>query len=176
MNRSIKTVLIIIVAALAVFVAARMIMQRMHAPSAPAAGGAQDQVTGPGPFDGLGVRYDGHYRCERGSLRYLLRFFPEGRVVLVNGTKDVEATLPDFLIRETKGDPSIGLHNVMATVKGDSIFFVTKPLRGEISYRGKVTANDRVHFFRHSHITGADFDMEYTFVSDEERKSGQQPS
>jgi hypothetical protein len=176
MNRSIKTVLIIVVAALAVFVGAQVIMQRLNAPTGTVAGTAGDQVTGPGPFDGLGVRYDGHYRCERGSLRYLLRFFPEGRVVLVNGTKDVEATLPDFLIRETKGDPSIGLHNVMATVKEDSIFFVTKPMRGEISYRGKVTANDRVHFFRHSHITGADFDMEYLFISDEERKSGQQPS
>jgi len=176
MNSSIKTVLLVIVVVLALAVAALMVLKRTNAPKSDTVAKVETEYTGPSPFDGLGLRYDGHYRCERGSLRYLLRFFPEGRVVLVNGTKEVEETLPDFLIRDTKGNPSIGLHNVMATVKGDSIFFVTKPMRGEISYRGKATGPGRVRFFRHSHITGADFDMDYIFVSDEERKSGQQPS
>lgn len=175
MNRTIKTVLLLIIAILAVVVAVKKFMPAATAPSKDVKVEA-DVPAAPGPFDGLGLRYDGHYRCERGSLRYLMRFFPEGRVVMVGGTKDVEATLPDFLIRDTKGDPSIGLHNVMAEVRNDSIFMVTKPLRGEISYAGKVMNPTRVHFFRHSHITGADYDMDYDFVPDSARVSGQQPA
>lgn len=174
MARTLKTALLAIVALLAVFVAVRMLMHRGAASKPEGKEAAQEAYQGPGPFDGTGVRFDGHYLCERGNLRYLIRFFPEGRVVLVNGTKEVEATLPAFLIRETKGDPSIGLHNVMATARGDSIFFVTKPLRGEISYRGRVVAPSLVRFFRHSHITGVDSEMEYRFVQDS--ASAQQPS
>lgn len=176
MNNKLKTLMLALVAVLAVIVAGKKAFDLARADGPADVPSDLQAPVLPGPFDGLGIRFDGHYRCERGSLRYLIRFFPEGRVVLVNGTKDVEATLPDFLIPETKGNPNIGLHNVMASVKGDSIFFVTTAMRGEISYRGKATASDRVRFFRHSHITGADFDMEYLFVSDEERKSGQQAS
>lgn len=175
MTRTIKTALLALIAILAVVVAVKKFMPAVTAPAENRKVEAEEPAP-PGPFDGLGLRYDGHYRCERGSLRYLMRFFPEGRVVMVGGTKEVEATLPDFLIRDTKGDPSIGLHNVMAEVRGDSIFMVTRPLRGEITYRGKVMSPARVHFFRHSHITGADYDMDYDFVSDSARASGQQPS
>lgn len=171
MARTIKNILLLVAAALAAVIAVRMLLR--HAPPAAEQPPAPAEVPqAPGPFDGLGIRFDGHYLCERGSLRYLIRFFPEGRVVLINGAKEMEEELPKFLIRETKGDPAHGLHNVMATVRGDSIFFVTKPLRGEISYRGRAEGADRVHFIRHSHINGAVFDMEYRFVP----ASGQQPS
>lgn len=172
--RTLKTALLIIVALLAALVAVRALMKRDAARNLVTPEGAEVVPQGPGPFDGLGLRFDGHYRCERGNLRYLIRFFPEGRVVLVNGTKEVEATLPAFLIRETKGNPSIGLHNVMATVRNDSIFFVTRPLRGEISYSGRVVDPAQVRFFRHSHITGVESEMEYRFVPD--TASAQQPS
>ncbi len=119
-----------------------------------------------GPFAGLGLRYDGHYRDARGEVLYLIRFFPEGRAVLVNGIKDVEADLPKFLIRETQGNPSMGLYNVMVDVRKDSMFFVTRPEKGEISYRGKVADASLVRFHRHSHITGKDNEMEYIFYPD----------
>ena len=118
------------------------------------------------PFDGLGLRYDGYYRESRGDLRYAIRFFPEGRIVLANGTKQDEADLPKFLIRETQGNPAIGLYNVMPEVRGDSIFFTTRPEKGDISYRGKVMNGSLVRFHRHSHITGVSHDMEYIFYPD----------
>lgn len=176
MQNAIKTALLVVVALLAAAVAYFKFVRE----EAPAAQEAPKEdvakLEAPSPFDGLGLRYDGHYRCEHGGLRYLIRFFPEGNAVLVGGTKDVEKTLPDFLIRETKGDPSIGLHNVKPEVRGDSLFFVTHALRGENSYRGRVESSSSVHFFRHSHITGADFDLHYLFVSDADRLSGEQPS
>jgi len=176
MQNAIKTALLMVVALLAGTVAYFKFVGDKAPVVKNAPKDGEVRLDGPSPFDGLGLRYDGHYRCEHGGLRYLIRFFPEGRAVLVGGTKDVEATLPDFLIRETKGDPSIGLHNVMPEVRGDSMFFVTKALRGENSYRGRVESASSVHFFRHSHITGADFDLHYLFVSDASRVSGQQPS
>lgn len=164
--RSAKTILLVIIAVLALAVAYSTL--RHPGPEAPAP--PEEQAPNPlaeqGPFDGLGLRFDGHYLCERGNLRYLLRFFPEGRVVTVNGTKEVEDDLPKFLTRETQGNPTMGLYNVRADVRGDSIFFVTRPEKGEISYRGRVSSDSTVTFFRHSHITGKDFDFTYTFRSD----------
>lgn len=171
--RFLKTLLLVIVAALAVYVA----YGTLKRPAAPPPSAKEPGLVfeGPGPFDGLGLRFDGYYRFDRGSLRYLMRFFPEGRVVLVTGAKDVESTLPGFLTRDTQGNPSIGLHNVMADVRGDSIFFVTRPVRGEISYRGKAIGDSLVLFHRHSHITGEDLDMRLRFHPDD-AASGEQPS
>lgn len=166
MIRTVKILLLVFIAVLAVLLAYRML-------SKPAADGSGIQepsgeagFSGPSPFEGLGLRYDGHYRCDRGDLRYLMRFWPEGRVVLVNGTKQIESTLPAFLTRDTKGNPAMGLYNVMARVEGDSLYFVTRPEKGEISYRGRVESASRVHFHRYSHITGKHFDMDYLFVPD----------
>lgn len=176
MARTLKTVLLAIVAALAIYLAYGALKRSAAPAPANPAKGEEFVIEGPSPFEGLGLRYDGYYRFDRGSLRYLMRFFPEGRVVLVTGAKDVEHTLPDFLTRDTQGNPSIGLHNVMATVRGDSIFFMTRPVRGEISYRGKVMSGSRVFFHRHSHITGEDLDMDLLFYPDKGAASGQQPS
>lgn len=126
------------------------------------------------PFANLGLRYDGYYLESRGDLRYAIRFFPEGRVVLANGNKQGEADLPKFLIRETQGNPSIGLYNVMPEVRGDSIYFVTRPEKGEISYRGKVMNGSLVRFHRHSHITGVSHAMEYIFYPDSAQASTEQ--
>lgn len=130
-----------------------------------------------GPFAGLGLRTDGYYRDARGEVLYLIRFFPEGRAVLINGTKDVEADLPKYLLRETQGNPAMGLYNVKVDVRADSMFFMTRPEKGEISYRGKVMNASMVRFHRHSHITGKDQNMEYIFYPDPAViTSGSQPT
>ena len=119
-----------------------------------------------GPFQDLPLRYDGYYRNDVGQVIYLIRFFPEGRVVLINGTKEVEAELPKFLVRETHDNPGMGLYNVMVDVRGDSLFFMTRPEKGEISYSGSVVDGSLVRFLRHSHITGSKQVMEYIFYPD----------
>ncbi len=128
--------------------------------------GKSEEVTPQGPFAGLGLRYDGYYRDSRGQVIYLIRFFPEGRAVLINGTKEVEQDLPKFLVRETQGNPSMGLYNVQVAVQGDSLHFMTRPEKGEISYRGKVMNASLVRFHRYSHINGSSHDMEYIFYPD----------
>jgi hypothetical protein len=167
MERTLKTILIVIIIALAALVAARKFL--FHAGGAATEDPVAEEQQ-PGPFDGMGIRFDGHYRHEVGQLRYLMRFFPEGRVVTINGTKDVDATLHQFLRRDTEGNQSMGLHNVLAQVRGDSIFFITRPMKGEISHRGRVTSDSTVRFLRHSHITGKDFDFTFVFRSDERMK------
>ncbi len=89
-------------------------------------------------------------------------------VVTINGAKQMEGTLHEFLQRDTQGNPDMGLHNTMAQVRGDSIFFTTRPRRGEISHRGKVMGDGTVRFIRHSHINGKDLDFTFTFMTDAE--------
>ena len=167
MNRSIKILLLVVIATLACCLAWQNLKDPAKRNATITSSSTETPPEDlPGPFTGLGLRFDGHYRYDIGDVRYLVRFFPEGRVVLINGTKEVENTLADFLTRETKGNPSMGLYNVMADVRGDSIFFLTRPEKGEISYRGKVQDASTVHFIRHSHITGKVFDFEYLFHPD----------
>ncbi|MBK8500561.1 MAG: hypothetical protein IPL52_17505 [Flavobacteriales bacterium] len=134
------------------------------APSAAQPSAMQPSVTG--PFAGLGIRYDGYYRDSRGEVIYLIRFFPEGRAVLINGTRDIEKDLPLFLTREIQSAPAQGLYNIKVDIRNDSLFFTTRPERGEISYRGKVMSGSTVRFHRHSHINGNDRLMEYIFYPD----------
>ena len=119
-----------------------------------------------GAFKGLPLHYDGYYRYDVGEVIYLIRFFPEGRAVLINGTKDVEADLPKFLVRDTQGNPGMGLYNVMPEVRGDSLFFTTHPEKGEIDYSGNVVDGSLVRLYRYSHITGSKQSMEYIFYPD----------
>ncbi len=132
--------------------------------SAPQA--TQEEFHPNSPFKDLPLRYDGHYREQIDNLLYLIRFFPEGIAVLVNGTSEVEAQLPPMLRRDALGDPNMGYYNVPVTVEGDSIFFITRPERGELSYRGMAPDSSRVVFLRHSHITGVRNLKEYLFVPD----------
>lgn len=171
MARTVKNILLALIALLAVLVAYRVITapKNVEDPVLPAPPEKTPEFEGPGPFDDIGVRFDGHYRCERGSLRYLLRFYPEGRVVLITGTQEVESTLPKFLTRDTQGNTRMGLHNVMATTRNDSIFFVTHPDRGDIEYKGAITGEGMMRFLRHSHINGTDVVLNYLFRSDAEQ-------
>jgi hypothetical protein len=128
-----------------------------------------DQLTPPAPVDafkGLGIRYDGYYMEQPEGLVYLIRFFPEGNVVLINGTSDVADELPSYLVPDAKGDPAMGWYNVPVSIREDSIFFKTYPVKGEISYRGNVPATSMVRLLRHSHINGHRAVKEYIFQPD----------
>ncbi|TXI78844.1 MAG: hypothetical protein E6Q44_10325 [Flavobacteriales bacterium] len=164
MNNTIKTILIGIIAALAIALVGKSLLS----PDGPIpAGSDQPSTTSTdGPLVGSGLRFDGHYRYTVGNLIYLLRFFPEGRVVTVNGTQEVEKDLPAYLVRETRGNPGLGLHNVPVDLVGDSLVFITHPEKGEIEYRGVVVSGSMVRFLRHSHITGTRQLMEYVFQPD----------
>lgn len=161
MNSSIKNILVAIIAVLAIALIAKSLL----GPKAPAAD-TPTALTTKGALEGTGLRFDGYYVHRVGDLFYLIRFFPEGRVVTVNGTKEVQKDLPAYLVRETRGNPGLGLHNVPVTVKDDSLLFVTRPEKGEIEYRGAVVSGSMVRFIRHSHITGTRQLMEYIFHLD----------
>ena len=162
MNNTIKYILVGVIAILSL----ALITDRFLHPSN---GSNTKHITPDGsvsPFDGLALRFDGYYRNQIGDLLYLIRFFPEGRIVTVNGTTEVEKDLPRYLVRETQGNPTLGLHNVPVTVVGDSLIFITHPEKGEIEYRGGVASSSMVRFVRHSHITGTRQLMEYVFYPD----------
>jgi hypothetical protein len=158
---TLKTLLLAIIAvALVALVVARFNQAPVTTTARPM---AED---GPSPFEGLPIRYDGYYREQRNEAVYLMRFFPEGRIVMINGTADVDSILPGFLVRGTKGDPAMGLYNVMPRVVGDSIFFTTRPEKGEIDYAGAMVNNELARFKRYSHINGDRQLKEYRFQPD----------
>ncbi len=118
------------------------------------------------PFQGLGIRHDGHYKNEDRGVVYLIRFFDNGNAVLINGRSDVAEGLSQYLVKDALGDPAIGWYNVPVTVKEDSIFFKTYPTKGEIEYRGNVPSTSTVRLLRHSHITGTQEIKDYIFQPD----------
>lgn len=99
-------------------------------------------------------RYDGHYEEDLGDVVYFMRFFPDGRAVLINGTKNVADTLPSFLRADAPGDPTMGWYNVPVRREGDSLFLTTRAEKGELDYRGAVVNDTTVRFERYSHING----------------------
>jgi hypothetical protein len=159
---TLKTLLLALIAMALV----ALLVGRISKGTAPPAPGQPVAGDGPSPFEGLPIRYDGHYREQRNEAVYLMRFFPEGRIVMINGTADVDSILHKFLVRGTKGDPAMGLYNVLPRVVGDSIFFTNRPEKGEIDYAGAFDGNELVRFNRYSHITGARQLMEYEFRAD----------
>ncbi len=164
MNNTIKSVLLGIIAVLAIALVVGHFLKGQG--SSKRNGGAAQQVVVTGPLENKNIRFDGYYSNQMGNLLYLIRFFPEGRVVSVNGTSEVAKDLPKYLVRETKGNPALGLHNVPVSVVGDSLVFITHPEKGEIEYRGVVASSSMVRFIRHSHITGTRQLMEYVFYPD----------
>lgn len=164
MNNTIKNVLIAIIAVLAIALVGKSLLDNGAHDDEPT--NATTEQAAKGPLEGTGLRFDGYYRHNVGNLIYLIRFFPEGRVVSVNGTKEVEKDLPAYLVRGTRGNPGLGLHNVPVSVVGDSLVFITRPEKGEIEYRGVVVSDSMVRFLRHSHITGTRHMMEYQFHPD----------
>lgn len=168
MTRTIRTVLIVIIVVLGALLAAKQLHLLQGGNTGKTSGNPAEPTTQvvDGPLARLPIRFDGHYRTESGDVIRLMRYFPEGRVVLINGTRELEADLHKFLIRETKGDPGIGLHNVPVEVRGDSLFFVVHPEKGDIDFRGKVSSGSSLSFERYSHINGHRERMEYIFQPD----------
>jgi hypothetical protein len=156
----IKIILVTIIA----IIALALIVHKLRGPVGPSP--AVNASPAESPFKALPLRYDGHYRQEDGGVVYLIRFFPDGRAVLVNGLKDKETELPPLLVHDAVGNPRLGYYNVPVTVEGDSMFFITRPTRGEISYRGKAMDRQRVIFDRLSHINGDRRLKEYLFQPD----------
>lgn len=130
--------------------------------------GQQADVPAPimGPFRGLPLRFDGYYRTDQGDVIRLIRFFERGNAVLINGTSDMEKELPAFLVANTKGNPSMGLHNVPVNVVGDSLHFTVHPEKGELDFHGKAMSGSLVRFYRYSHINGNRTMLEYIFYPD----------
>lgn len=112
------------------------------------------------------VRYDGFYREDVGGLVYMIRFFREGNVVLINGAALVADSLPPLLTRTAIGNPAMGWYNVPAQFVNDSIFLVTTPERGNIDYRGNMVNDSTLRFERYSHINGDRRIKEYFFKAD----------
>ncbi len=161
MNTTIKNILLGVIALLVVILLVGRFMDKGD--GEPDRSMVSSEVVITGPLKDRGIRFDGYYSNQVGQLLYLIRFFPEGRVVTVNGTAEVAKDLPKYLVRETKGNPGLGLHNVPVSVEGDTLIFITHPEKGEIEYRGVVASGSMVRFIRHSHITGTRQLMEYVF-------------
>lgn len=126
---------------------------------------SQEQPARPGPFSGLAMRFDGYYMATNDGVMYMVRFFPEGNAVLINGMGDGPGELPARLVRDAVPDPLVGYYNVLVEVDGDSLFFTTTPRRGEIYYRGAFTDANTLHLHRHSEITGRKEMLEYVFTA-----------
>ena len=109
------------------------------------------------------VRTDGYYREDVGGLVYMIRFFPEGNAVLINGSAQVADSLPPLLTPNAIGNSAMGWYNVPVTYEQDSLFLVTRPERGNIDYRGNVTNDSTLRFERYSHINGDRRIKEYIF-------------
>ena len=111
-------------------------------------------------------RTDGYYREDVSGLVYLIRFFPEGNAVLINGSAQIADSLPPLLTPNAVGNTEMGWYNVPVIYARDSICLVTKPERGNIDYRGNVTNDSTLRFERYSHINGDRRIKEYFFRAD----------
>lgn len=163
MQRIRTILLVIIVLALLALVAKHF----LPLADTPAAGDPQEIEAVPeGVLAGTGLRFDGYYMEQRGKLLYMVRFFPEGKAVLVNGTDDLLGELPALLVPDATGDPTMGYYNVPVQLRNDSLFFTTTPEKGTIDYSGIVVDNERVRFLRTSNINGSEQVKEYLFMQD----------
>lgn len=162
----IRTLLLVIIVLALVALAAGRLLPRLQKNNDAVTGRTEATTPSDGALAGKGLRFDGYYMETRGDLLYLLRFFPEGRAVLVNGTSDLRDQLSPLLVRDAKGDPAIGWYNVPVKVDGDSLFFTTRPEKGTIDYAGGVVDGSTVRFLRISNINGTRQLKEYIFQPD----------
>lgn len=125
-----------------------------------------ERPVGSDAFLGTRIRYDGYYMAGNKGVFYLVRFFPQGNAVLINGMGDAVGDLPLKLVRDAQPDPLVGHYNVPVQVVKDSLFFTTTPRRGEIDYSGRCVHPDTLRLYRHSHITGRKEILDYVFQAD----------
>jgi hypothetical protein len=98
----------------------------------------------------------------------LLRFYPQGFVVMVNGIDSTEgcSELRKYIDPRSGSKPNLGIHNVPVIHAGDSIFMVTPTGRGNIDYRGRIVTPDSLSIFKYSHIQGGKGLLGYVFDAD----------
>lgn len=117
-----------------------------------------------------GVRFDGVYRYQPPGtkLNYLMRFFPEGNVVLVNGpdTTPRASLLRLRLVQNAPQSPNEGLYNVSVVHRNDSLLWVTYGTKGSIDYAGVMLGADSVRFNKYSHVNGRSGTMTLLFEPD----------
>ncbi len=120
------------------------------------------------PLTSTALRFDGAYRHTQGNMHNILRFFPEGNVVLITGTDTttLQRRLRARLLQDTPTNGALGLHNVPVLQRNDSLLFVTRPMKGEIDYSGVVLGPDSIRFLKHSHINGKRAILTYLFEAD----------
>ncbi|MBK8341735.1 MAG: hypothetical protein IPK99_17960 [Flavobacteriales bacterium] len=109
------------------------------------------------------LRTDGVYRATMGQLVYYIRFFPEGRAMLIGGLADDKQDLREALEPSTPTGGTSIVHNVPVRVQGDSIFFVTQAMKGAIDYAGMRHGTDSLTFRKYSHVTGNQVITSYRF-------------
>lgn len=162
--RQLRTILLIIIAlALLAVVAKRFLPTASTVVEIPQEQNDPEPI---GVLAGIGLRFDGYYMETRGRLLYLVRFFPDGKAVLVNGTDDLLEQLHPLLVPSAKGDPAMGYYNVPVELRNDSLFFTTTPEKGTIDYEGVVVDDTRVRLLRKSNINGSEQIKEYLFQAD----------
>lgn len=120
------------------------------------------------PLVGTGLRFDGVYHWGNEGRHQLLRFYPQGFVVMANGmdTTDGFRDLRKYIDPRSGSKPNLGIHNVPVIHTGDSIFMVTPTGRGNIDYRGRVITPDSISIFKYSHIQGGKGVLGYVFDPD----------
>lgn len=162
-----KKVLLVIIGLLTAWLVAQRGFQNKNEEAMPDAEARTGTAMATGtPLNGTRLRFDGFYRAESAKVVYVVRFFPAGHAVLANGTLDVEHELPKLLVPNAVSAPRVGHYNVPVQARGDSLYFITHPLRGEIEYRGRLVDPTHLQFARHSHITGDHRVMDYLFQPD----------
>ncbi|MBL7962327.1 MAG: hypothetical protein JNM31_00655 [Flavobacteriales bacterium] len=137
-------------------------------PAEPTAPVVSERGPETGPLSDSGLRFDGVYISREGNIFYLLRFFPQGNVTVINGP---DSTNGDFLRKMIakqglEPNPVIGLYNVPVERCDDSLHFSTKAMRGLIEYDGRMHGPDSLHFLKYSHINGRKAMYAYGFSPD----------
>lgn len=118
------------------------------------------------PLNTTGLRFDGPYRLLLGGTVYFMRFYPEGNVVMVGGPQSGSVGLAGMLEQNVASRVEEGLHNVPVSYRNDSLFFVTHPVKGDITYAGVVLSPDTVRLLKHSLINGKKGVFDYVFQAD----------
>lgn len=123
---------------------------------------------GDGSLEGSWLRFDGVYQSEMDQMTYYMRFYPEGNVTLIGGNETGMATSLKNMMAQDSPPGINNIHNTMVELKGDSLIFSTKAMKGLIDYKGVRVSGDNntLRFLKHSRINGRKAILDYAFVAD----------
>lgn len=112
------------------------------------------------------LRTDGYYHGSIGKVSYVMRYLPSGEVMLLGGMTDDPKELASQLTPDAVTGPTTNIHKAPVEVRGDSLFFITVGIKGEIDYFGHRRHADTLMFRKYSHITGKEATLPYVFVGE----------